>query len=253
MAKPRKGATRHVATEEKQGRTWHMLPKVLFMFAVLGAMVWGGFWLTNPATLPVKTVRIENKVKHLSEGTIRQAVLPYVKGGFLRVDVDAIRKQIEALAWVDKASVRRSWPDALLVRIDEEHAVARWSQGGLLNKRGDIFDVKDAGPWKGLPLFRGPKKSQHLLMTEYQAMQGLLTPLNLKISHLTLDQRRAWSLSLDNGIQLRLGRNNSEERLIRFVRVYTKVLQPRLDEIESVDLRYTNGFAVRWRDGNATA
>ncbi len=253
MAKPRKGATRHVITEKKQGSAWHMLPKVSLVLSVLGAVVWGGLWVMNPSTLPVKTVRIENNVKHLSEGTIRQAVLPYVQGGFLRVNVDAIRKQLESLAWVEKASVRRAWPDALLVRLNEQHAVARWSQGGLLNKRGEIFDVKEAEHWKGLPLFRGPKKSHQLLMKEYQAMQGLLAPLNLRISHLTLDQRRAWSLALDNGIQLRLGRNDSEERLMRFVRVYTKVLQPRLDEIDSVDLRYTNGFAVRWRDGNATA
>jgi cell division protein FtsQ len=253
MAKPRKGATRHVATEEKQVHAWHRLPRVLFALFLIGALVWGGFWLMNPATLPVKTVRIENKVQHLSKETIRQAVLPYVQGGFLRIDVDAIRKQLEALAWVDKASVRRSWPDALLVQIEEQHPVARWSTGGLLNQHGEVFEVKGQVDWKNLPLFRGPKKSQQLLMQEYQAMQELLTPLELRISHVTLDQRRAWSLALDNGMQLRLGRNNSQERLMRFVRVYTKVLKPRRDEIDTVDLRYTNGFAVRWRDGHATA
>ena len=86
-------------------------------------------------------------------------------------------------------------------------------------------------------------------MKEYQAMQGMLEPLGLRISHLTMNERRAWSLYLNNGLQLRLGRNDAHLRLLRFVRVYAKVLKPQQDKIDSVDLRYTNGFAVRWRDG----
>ena len=68
-----------------------------------------------------------------------------------------------------------------------------------------------------------------------------------------MNERRAWSLRLANGLQLGLGRNDIHLRLLRFVRVYAEVLKPRLEAIDSVDLRYTNGFAVRWHDGLAPA
>ena len=79
-------------------------------------------------------------------------------------------------------------------------------------------------------------------------MRAMLSPLGLRVTELNLDQRRAWSMVLDNGLHLRLGRNDRQQRLERFARIYTGVLQSRLEAIESVDLRYTNGFAFRWRD-----
>jgi cell division protein FtsQ len=56
-------------------------------------------------------------------------------------------------------------------------------------------------------------------------------------------------MRLDNGLQLGLGRQHTARRLLRFVRVYPRALEPRLEAIDSIDLRYTNGLAVRWRDG----
>lgn len=56
-----------------------------------------------------------------------------------------------------------------------------------------------------------------------------------------------------NGLQLGLGRKETHLRLMRFVRVYAEVLKPRIEAIDSVDLRYTNGFAVRWHHGYAPA
>jgi len=81
----------------------------------------------------------------------------------------------------------------------------------------------------------------------------MLTPLGLKVSNLTMNERRAWSIRLSNGLQMILGRKDTHLRLLRFVRVYADVLKPRLEAIDTVDLRYTNGFAVHWRDGHATA
>lgn len=253
MAKSPKGATRHQPQEQKSSLNLHWVLALVLLPAGIVALVWGTTRLLDPATLPVKTVRVENALKHLDQATVRRTVLPHVKEGFLRVDVAVIRQELEALPWVAEASVRRSWPDMLVVRVREQQAAARWSEGGLLNPEGELFMAQDAQQWHQLALLRGPKRMGQAVMEEYQAMQGMLTPLKLKITHLTMSDRRAWSMRLDNGLQLRLGRNESRVRLLRFVRVYSSVLHPKLQDIDSVDLRYTNGFAVRWRDGQAAA
>jgi len=62
-----------------------------------------------------------------------------------------------------------------------------------------------------------------------------------------LTQRYAWRIHLNTGTVLELGRNEIEERLIRYVSVYDHSIA-RLNQQESlvyVDLRYPNGFAIR--------
>jgi cell division protein FtsQ len=251
MVKLAKGATRKGGEERKPLPRWPLALLPIF------ALVAVGYWLlqqmVNPATLPLTTIRIESPLKQLTQEDIRNAVRPHVTDGFMAVDVDEISKDLEALPWVATASVRREWPDLLVVKVDEQKAVARWSNGGLLNEHGDVFVPTNMQQWDSLPLLRGPTQSEKVLMKEYQAMQGMLAPLGLRISHLTMNERRAWSLNLEDGLLLRLGRRDMHTRLLRFVRVFAQVLKAKLKMIDSVDLRYTNGFAVRWREGNQAA
>ncbi len=65
---------------------------------------------------------------------------------------------------------------------------------------------------------------------------------------LVVTDRRAWQMTLDNGIELRFGRGDVDALLDRFARVYLRVLSASATRIAAVDLRYTNGFAVRWKD-----
>jgi cell division protein FtsQ len=141
----------------------------------------------------------------------------------------------------------------LIVRVEEQQAVARWAAGGLLSRRGELFEPEDSKAWTQLPLLRGPTDTERTVAEKYREMIDMLTPLGLKVSHLTMDERRAWNLRLSNGLQMVLGRDDTHLRLLRFVRVYADVLKPRLEAIDGVDLRYTNGFAVRWREGYAPA
>ena len=48
--------------------------------------------------------------------------------------------------------------------------------------------------------------------------------------------------------EIRLGRRDIDERLYRFFDVVAPALANELKRVAYVDLRYTNGFAVGWRD-----
>ena len=74
-----------------------------------------------------------------------------------------------------------------------------------------------------------------------------LQPLQLGVEALELDPRRAWRVKLDNGLTVDVGRNHPANRIARFVRVYPSILAGGNGRVESVDLRYSNGFAVRWQ------
>ena len=62
---------------------------------------------------------------------------------------------------------------------------------------------------------------------------------------MSLSPRGNWSLILNDSIQITLGREKIIERLARFAELY-QVLELMVSEkLESVDLRYDNGIAVK--------
>lgn len=194
---------------------------------------------------PIRLLKVEGTFERVGREEVAATVAPHARG-FFETDVAAIRDALVDLPWVRAASVRRVWPDTLHITLIEERALARWAEGGLVNDEGEVFHPPrdDAGD---LPLLAGPPRSAAQVVDYYLALQRELSPLGLKVAHLGMDARRAWELTLSNGIRLTLGNKDADRQVQRFVRFYPRVMAARAAEIEQVDLRYSNGFAVRWR------
>ena len=73
-------------------------------------------------------------------------------------------------------------------------------------------------------------------------------PFRLNISSVTLNDRRAWFFDLENGIRVKIGRYAFDDRLDRFLKFIPTLIPDRINEIESIDLRYTNGLSVLWKN-----
>ena len=84
-------------------------------------------------------------------------------------------------------------------------------------------------------------------------MSEQLLGYGLGFAGLTLEQRGAWTLTLANGIEVVLGRDQVEQRFERFITVYENRLASRVSEVSRVDARYSNGVAVQWKADVAQA
>ena len=76
----------------------------------------------------------------------------------LSFDSRATRKRIEALPWVDKASIERVLPDRLEVHITERTAFAVWRLGAhhyLVDKTGRVLGAVPANTAPALPRLAG--------------------------------------------------------------------------------------------------
>jgi cell division protein FtsQ len=147
------------------------------------------------------------------------------------------------------------WPDVLHVTVTEERALARWLDEGLVNPAGQVFyPAERTAELHKLPLLEGPPHTSVQVMSAFVKFSGQLAPLGLGIVRLSMDARRAWRLTLSNGMELTLGRKDSERQMERFARFYPVTLDGRIADVKEVDLRYANGFAVKWRlSGNDAA
>lgn len=194
---------------------------------------------------PIQRAEIIGKFAQVSRLQIEQSLEPFARRGFISIDLAAVKQAIEKIQWIDYARVERSWPDGLRVVVTEQVAVARWGASGLLNTHGRLFLPEARDLPADLPLLEGPEGTEGQVAKLYLETYSRLLAIGLRISRVTLDERGAWSLSLSNGVEVRLGRLDISARLERFMAAANEIAKsPR--EIHYVDMRYSNGFSIGW-------
>ena len=229
---------------------WRALGATAAVFAGCAAFAVG---LLYAVDRPVRRVVVDGPFQRVSPPEVEAVVSRTVGGGLASVDLDGVRKGIEALEWVDHAVVHRRWPDAIHVRVTEQVAAARWNEAGLLNTRGELFIRNARYVPPELPRLEGPEGSEGNVAQLYLEAQGRLLEVGLRLSGVRLNERGAWELDLDNGLIVRLGRQAVNQRLERFIRLASPMVAKRSAEIRYVDMRYTNGFSVGWNARSAVA
>jgi cell division protein FtsQ len=191
---------------------------------------------------PLREVRITAEPTFVRSAEIEAVARRELHGNFFTLDLARARRGFEAIPWVRKADVRRQWPDRLDVTLEEHVPLARWGTLGLVNTQGEVFSA----PYEGtLPVFNGPNGVAKEMAIQYAYFKRSLEPIGHEPVLVNVSARRAWSIRLDGGLALELGRSDIEGRLARFVQNYAQAATLLGRRIDHVDLRYANGFAVR--------
>ena len=227
---------------------WRALGVVLGVPAVLAGVALAALWVLNQ---PIETVAVSGRFQRVAPVDVERLVKTQVHGaGLLSVDLVAVRRAIQTLPWVDGVSVQRAWPRGLDVLVVEQTAAARWGERGLLNTRGELFDSDERHMPPELARLSGPPGKESVVAQRYLAAEGRLMQAGLRLTAIRLDARGAWEMDLANGVTVRLGRREVDERFEKFMNTALKLVTQRGEDIAYVDMRYTNGFAIGWR-GNA--
>lgn len=227
---------------------WVAISTVIGVLVMAGGLVTAGRWVLNR---PVQSVVINGEFERVSADQLEAVLRKAMGKGFLAADLDAIQKEVASLPWVATARVSRHWPDSLDVSVTEEEPAARWGRDGLLNAQGRLFVKHTSHIPVELPRLAGPEGSEAEVVARYVNVQEKLVERGLAVASLGLDQRGAWTLTLSNGIGVRLGSQDIEARLTRFFEALDNVVMPVAADIQFVDMRYTNGFSVGWKQQRA--
>ncbi len=196
--------------------------------------------------VPIREVKIHGTLQHLTQEDIKQHVVNYSKWGWMRLPVDRLREQLEALTWVSSARVSREWPLNLSIEIVERRPLARWGEDALLDQNAEVFDPGGAIN-RALPLLSGPEGTEQEMLDRYREFSTRLGAHSLALAKLSRDRRGSWSVTLRDGPQLRLGAESIDGRLERALLALNELPGKGELEMAHVDLRYPNGFAVGWR------
>jgi cell division protein FtsQ len=211
----------------------------VFVFAIAGLLL-----LLRSPLFPVTQIELTHALGNTTREEIEAVARAHIRGNFFALAPALVRAALEALPWVRRASVRRVWPDAMEVTLEEHVPLARWGERGLVNTYGERFGARSDA---ALPVFLGPAGTEREVTQRYARFARVLAPLGASLERVVLSERGAWQLRLDSGLHMMLGRDadGAEARLLRFVEAYAPTLGRIGRNHEYVDLRYPNGFALR--------
>lgn len=211
-----------------------------------------GAWLMRQPLFALKAISVQGDLAHNSAVTLRANVAPRLSGNFFTVDLGRTRAVFESVPWVRKAVVQRQFPNRLRVMLQEHQAIAYWggeNDASLVNSFGEVFDANPGDvESEALPRLVGPKDQAALVLQAWQRLSPLFEKLDASIERLELTGQGGWRASLDDGAQIELGHGSLEEletRVQRFIATLTQVSARYGRDLESADLRYPNGYAIR--------
>ncbi|MFZ1547545.1 MAG: cell division protein FtsQ/DivIB [Candidatus Nitrotoga sp.] len=228
---------------------------ICFVLVLYGAL----HYALHLPIFALRIVSITTTPRQVVPAQIEAVARHELRGNFFTVDLDHTRRAFESIPWVRKVSMRRHFPWRLEISLEEHVALAHWNDAGLVNTRGEVFSAETG---QQLPNFIGQPDGAAEITQMYAELTEQLAPLKQGIAEISLSPRRSWQLRLNNGMLLKLGREQSKQRLARFVAVYPYSLMPMQQNdkffhtgkaphenglqhgIEYVDLRYSNGFAA---------
>jgi cell division protein FtsQ len=209
--------------------------------------------------LPIAGVEVRGDLIFINKAEIRSIVEDNISGGFFTVDLNRVREIVSQQPWIESVSLRRKWPDALEVFVEERKPIAYWNEDGYISENGHVFKPEVIDKTLNLPDLDGPDGQHNNVWKFMNVLYKEMSMLNYTVTSLELDERRAWQLKIEksvgagdeqtrSGINVRLGRFDTEKRLRRFVRVLPELASKKEfadDKINVIDMRYPNGFAVQ--------
>ena len=243
-------------------RLMNLTATVLFAACAVVLVVALGWWALRHPLFAIGGIVVHGDTSHNSVATLRANVAPRLAGNFFTVNLDQAREAFEAVPWVRQAVVRRQFPNRLRVQLQEHQAQAYWgteSESRLVNSHGEVFEANQGDlEQEDLPRLAGPEGSSEQVLAMYRALRPLFEPMELAVEELVLTNRGGWTLRLDSGAVVELGRGTAEEvqaRTQRFAQTLTQVTSKygrRPEALVTADLRHMDGYAVRLRGVGTT-
>jgi len=209
-------------------------------------------WLTDVKSVPLSALILTGDNTHITFDKVRDVLIAQEdRLNFFTVEIAQIQKELEAMPWVYSVSIRKRWPETLKIHIVEQSIVAIWNDRALLNRFGEIVEASPSTLKEQYVKLYGDDEQANDVLTTYMKLHQLLKVSLFDITSLTSDLRQSTSLTLENGIMLRLGKEQKLDRIELFLAVYPLINKKyNVNEIDYIDLRYDTGFAIGWHTDN---
>lgn len=171
--------------------------------------------------------------------------MPEGRESLLAADPRDVQARVESLDWVSNATVRRRWPNELLIEVERRAAFARWQENGqttVIDTAGERLLAERAADHPELPLVVGAGAG-HAAEPLLTALDDLPELRERLVALVRVGERR-WNVELRSGATIELPESAPVLALARL-----EALQTRYDlldrPVEKFDLRTPGRLSVK--------
>ena len=215
--------------------------------------------LLRPGRFTIERMEIHGSSARVDTQTVERTAWLALIGNYFTADLEKIEYALVRLPGVYQAAVRRHWPDTLEISITEAGAIALWyATDGSASESQDYVNLPPDSTITLQPVLRSPTADRHTVIDAFLYLVSSLSPFGLEIKSLSVNEVGDWvvvlqSVTLQIPVELEIvvGKGDPVRKVDQFAAVFDSFLQDRLPDIERVDMRYDNGFAVQWRGGGS--
>lgn len=252
--------------QEKQPRDWRKLfhrglrvvVTLVSVFLVASGGLLTAQMLLESGYFGVEKIRVENQSR-VTEADVLDASDIQLGDSLFELDLFMIGRKIEENPWISKAEVERSFPNQVVIRIEERQprAIIDLDYLYYVDRQGSVFKMLESGDLLDFPVITGIDR-QYLLEEPEKTHQSLELALSLMdqlesrtlfnlddVSEIHFDERLGLIVyTRTGGVPVRMGYENFSPKLNRLETVF-KELEPRLMALKYIDLNVTDRVIVK--------
>ena len=161
------------------------------------------------------------------------------------LDPDAARRTLEAMPWIESASVAKTYPDRVGIKLVERKPFALWQKGRelfVIDRDGREIVPYPANRFSNLPFVVGTGAAVHA--AEFLDQLEVVPELRARVKAYVRVGDRRWDLRLENGVTVRLPEEGAVEAAAEVVRM-DRNLGLLSRDILAVDMRIGDRMVIR--------
>ena len=194
---------------------------------------------------PIKNVT-SSELINVNKDDISKNVKYLYSKSFFDIDLNYLKNKLEKIEWIRKINVRRSYPNEIIIDIEEHTPILIWNNKMYINMYGEKFNVSKID--KNIPMLISDESRINEVFAYFKLFNEKLSSrkLDFKITKIMENEIRSLTISLSSGINIQLGSKDVNIKIPLFFEIYNSLNTRDLNKIRYIDMRYSNGFSVGW-------
>lgn len=189
----------------------------------------------------ITQITIVGDTTHITESQLAYIAKNRLQGNLFTLNIDGLREEFRQIPWVNRVTVSRDFPHAIVVGISEYQAIARLGDLSLITQDGKIFTGADNT--ESLPVFYVAATDVPLAIQRYQQLLPLIKVHNLALNSLTLVTHELNKLQLSNDLTVVICGDDVSSKF-QLLNQYWDKLYSLNPQLHYVNLCYNNAMAI---------
>lgn len=218
----------------------------------------------NLSFFKIENIRIESKMEFLDKSEIKEALIKNINGNFFTVNLSNIQNKLQSLPFVKDVKVLRIWPNSLKIRIQEIQGIGRvkLSDNNLYILANNCNFLKTTlnrfEEFNNLTIVSVDKAyltdyEKNNICDTYRFLKEKFSKINqnslkpIILSQVNINSINSVSCSVNDDLIVNLGKSNDKNTINQKISRLEYFINKKnnIKDYRYIDLRYTNGIAVK--------